>query len=43
MSKIEYTEKSASHPRDVKHYDTALLREDFLIESVFEDDKVKLS
>jgi 4-deoxy-L-threo-5-hexosulose-uronate ketol-isomerase len=43
MSKIEYTEKFASHPRDVKNYDTALLREEFLIESVFEDDKVKLT
>jgi 4-deoxy-L-threo-5-hexosulose-uronate ketol-isomerase len=42
MSIIEYTEKFASHPCDVKHYDTALLREEFLIESVFEDDKVKL-
>lgn len=43
MSTIEYTEKFASHPRDVKHYDTALLREEFLIESIFEDDKVKLT
>lgn len=43
MSKIEYTEKFASHPRDAKHYDTALLREEFLIESLFEDDKVKLT
>ncbi len=42
MSIIEFTERFASHPRDVKHYDTALLREEFLIESVFEDDKVKL-
>jgi len=43
MSTIEYTERFASHPRDVKHYDTALLREEFLIEPVFEDDKVKLT
>ena len=43
MSIIEFTERFASHPRDVKHYDTALLREEFLIESVFEDDKVKLT
>lgn len=43
MSKIEYTERFASHPRDVKHYDTALLREEFLIETVFEDDKLKLT
>ena len=43
MGIIEYTEKFASHPRDVKHYDTAMLREEFLIESVLEDDKVKLT
>jgi len=43
MNKTEYTERFASHPRDVKDYDTALLREEFLIESVFEDDKVKLT
>ena len=36
MSKTEYIEKYASHPRDVKHYDTALLREEFLIESLFD-------
>jgi len=42
MSKIEYIEKFASHPRDLKHYDTTLLREEFLIETVFEDDKLKL-
>ncbi|MDR3260767.1 MAG: 5-dehydro-4-deoxy-D-glucuronate isomerase [Tannerella sp.] len=43
MNRIEYNERNAAHPRDVKHYDTALLREEFLIESVFEDDKVKLT
>jgi len=42
LSKMKYTEKYASHPRDVKHYDTAMLREEFLIETVFEDDKVNL-
>jgi 4-deoxy-L-threo-5-hexosulose-uronate ketol-isomerase len=42
MNNTEYIEKFASHPRDVKGYDTALLREEFLIESVFENDKVKL-
>lgn len=42
MSKVEYIEKFAAHPRDVKQYDTALLREEFLIENVFEKDKVKL-
>jgi 4-deoxy-L-threo-5-hexosulose-uronate ketol-isomerase len=43
MSTIEYTEKFAAHTRDVKHYDTALLREEFLIESFFENDKVILT
>lgn len=43
MSTVEFIEKLASHPRDVKHYDTTMLREEFLIESVFEDDKVKLT
>ena len=42
MSIIEYSERLASHPRDVKHYDTEALRQEFLIENLFEDDKVKL-
>ena len=39
MCKTEYTEKYASHPCDVKNYDTAMLREEFLIENLFEEDK----
>ena len=42
MSKIEYSTKFASHPRNVVHYNTASLREEFLVESIFEDDKIKL-
>ena len=42
MNKIEYSERLASHPRDVKHYDTEMLRKEFLIENVFEDDRVRL-
>ena len=42
MNQIEYSERFASHPRDVKHYDTEMLRKEFLIENIFEDDKVKL-
>lgn len=42
MNKTKYIEKFGSHPRDVKKYDTALLREEFLIETVFEDGKVNL-
>jgi len=42
MNSIEFQEKFASHPRDVKHYDTSLLREEFLIETLFEVDKINL-
>lgn len=43
MNNIFYSERFASHPRDVKNYDTGLLRKEFLIESLFEDDKVILT
>ena len=43
MSKIEYEERFAVHQRDVKKYDTTLLREEFLINNIFENDKVKLT
>ncbi len=33
----------ANHPRDVKRYTTDEIRRDFLIEKVFEDDKVNLT
>ncbi len=33
----------ANHPRDVKKYTTEEIRRDFLIEKVFEDDKVNLT
>ncbi|HCY43429.1 MAG TPA: 5-dehydro-4-deoxy-D-glucuronate isomerase [Prolixibacteraceae bacterium] len=39
---IIYEERYASHPRDAKKYDTAQLRENFLIEKVMEDDKIRL-
>lgn len=42
MNSIEFQEKFASHPRDVNHYDTSLLREEFLIETLFEVDKINL-
>jgi 4-deoxy-L-threo-5-hexosulose-uronate ketol-isomerase len=42
MSKITYNERLSSHPRDVKHYDTAALRNDFFIDKVFEADSINL-
>ncbi len=34
--------RTASSPRDVKHYDTARLREEFLIQGLFPADEVKM-
>ena len=39
---IQFEERFASHPSDVKHYDTMQLREHFLIEKVMEADKINL-
>lgn len=39
---IQFEERFASHPSDVKHYDTNQLREHFLIEKVMEADKIRL-
>lgn len=33
--KTNYEIRYAAHPEDAKHYDTARLRRDFLIEKVF--------
>src|ERR1035437_3820322 len=41
MSAI-YEERFASHPDDVKKYDTAQLREHFLIEKLMENDQIHL-
>lgn len=35
--------RQAAHPRDVKHYDTNALREDFLIDSLFEPGTLRLT
>lgn len=43
MSITDYTEKFGSHPQDVRRYDTAQLRDAFLIESMFEAGRVKLT
>ncbi len=39
---IIYEERFASHPQDAKKYDTAQLREHFLIEKVMENDNIRL-
>jgi 4-deoxy-L-threo-5-hexosulose-uronate ketol-isomerase len=39
---IIYEERYATHPSDVKNYDTNKLRENFLIEKVMEEDKIRL-
>jgi 4-deoxy-L-threo-5-hexosulose-uronate ketol-isomerase len=39
---IHFEERFASHPSDVKNYDTKQLREHFLIEKVMEADRVNL-
>ena len=40
--KTNYEIRYAAHPEDAKHYDTARLRRDFLIEKVFTADKVNM-
>ena len=40
--KTNYEIRYASNPRDAKHYDTARLREDFLIEHMFVEDEVNM-
>ncbi|MBF9255061.1 5-dehydro-4-deoxy-D-glucuronate isomerase [Pontibacter sp. 172403-2] len=39
---IHYTTRHASHPLDAKAYDTTKLREHFLIEDLFQDDKIQV-
>ena len=39
---IHFEERFASHPSDVKHYDTQQLRDHFLIETVMEADQIHL-
>jgi 4-deoxy-L-threo-5-hexosulose-uronate ketol-isomerase len=39
---IHFEERFASHPSDVKHYDTTQLRDHFLIEKVMEADQIHL-
>ena len=36
----QYELRHASNPEDARHYDTTRLRKDFLVENLFNDDKV---
>ena len=40
--KTNYELRYAAHPRDAKNYDTARLREDFLIQNLFVDNEVNM-
>ena len=40
--KTNYEIRYAAHPEDAKHYDTARIRRDFLIEHVFTPDEVNM-
>ena len=42
IMKTNYEIRYAAHPEDVKQYDTARLRRDFLIETLFADDEVNM-
>lgn len=43
MKNIKYQERFPSHPRDVRNYGTTQLREEFLIETIFEEEAIQLS
>lgn len=43
MTAISYDRRRACHPDDVKQYDTARLRKEFLVEKIFEENKIVLS
>ena len=40
--KTNYEIRYAAHPEDARHYDTARLRRDFLIERLFVEDEVNM-
>ncbi|PKP10160.1 MAG: 5-dehydro-4-deoxy-D-glucuronate isomerase [Bacteroidetes bacterium HGW-Bacteroidetes-4] len=43
MTTINYDRRRACHPEDVKHYDTARLRKEFLVQNLFVKDEINLS
>ena len=40
-TEVQYTVQTACHPNDVKHYDTAKLRERFVMEKVMVADEIR--
>ncbi len=42
-AQIQYTVQTACHPQDVKHYDTELLRERFMMPEVMVPDEVRMT
>ena len=40
--KTNYEVRYSAHPEDAKHYDTARLRRDFLIETIFTSNEVNM-
>ena len=43
MDHIQYNLRYASHPDDVKHYDTQRLRNEFLVQNLFQADRINLT
>ena len=43
MKNIKYQERFPSHPNDVRNYGTSQLRDEFLIESIFVEEKIQLT
>jgi 4-deoxy-L-threo-5-hexosulose-uronate ketol-isomerase len=43
LSEPLFTQRYATHPADVKHYDTALLREHFLLDNLMQPDRLVLN
>jgi 4-deoxy-L-threo-5-hexosulose-uronate ketol-isomerase len=42
MEKLKYEIRYASHPDDAKHYDTARLRKEFLVQDLFQTDSIRM-
>lgn len=42
MENINYEMRYASHPDDAKHYDTKQLRKEFLVQNLFQTDKISM-
>ena len=42
MSHIKYELRYASHHQDAKHYDTQRLRDEFLVQNLFQTDLISM-